>query len=55
VEDHLIKLYFTWENPYFNVVDKETFMDARRRALSGSSAEKGTISSCYSELLVNAM
>lgn len=55
VEDHLIKLYFTWENPYFNVVDRDTFMDARARAFSGHAVHKGPISSCYSELLVNAM
>lgn len=55
VEDHLIKLYFTWQNPYFNVVDRGTFMDAHARARPGSSPRKGPISSCYSELLINAM
>lgn len=55
VEDHLIRLYFTWQNPYFNVVDRDTFMEARARALSGSPSTMGPTSSCYSELLVNAM
>lgn len=55
VEDHLIKLYFTWQNPYFNVVHRETFMAARARTLSGPHSNEGPISSCYSELLVNAM
>lgn len=55
VEDHLIKLYFTWQNPYFNVVDRETFIAARARTLSGYHSNEGSTSSCYSELLVNAM
>lgn len=55
LEDHLIKLYFNWENPYFRVVDEDAFMDARRQALSSSSAEDGSSLSCYSEFLVNAM
>lgn len=55
VEDHLIKLYFTWQNPYFNVVDRDTFMEARAQALSGSASNKSPAFSCYSELLVNAM
>ncbi|KAJ5151100.1 fungal-specific transcription factor domain-containing protein [Penicillium canariense] len=55
VEDHLIKLYFTWENPYFNVVDRKAFMDARKLALSAVEAGVSIESPCYSELLVNAM
>ncbi|KAJ5368909.1 fungal-specific transcription factor domain-containing protein [Penicillium cataractarum] len=55
MEDHLIKLYFTWENPYFNVVDQKAFMDARTKAIADREAGKVTKSSCYSELLVNAM
>lgn len=55
LEDHLIKLYFTWENPYFNVVEQDAFTDARRQVLSGAGAGNSLISSYYSELLVNAM
>lgn len=55
MEDHLIKLYFTWENPYFHVVDQKAFMDARKRAIADREAGKVSKSSCYSELLVNAM
>jgi hypothetical protein len=53
-EDHLIKLYFTWENPYFNVVDQNAFLNARRQAQFGLSSDS-MVASCYSELLVNAM
>jgi hypothetical protein len=56
LEDHLIQLYFTWENPYFRVVDEEAFMSARQQVLSRSDSEDNTpVSSCYSEFLVNAM
>lgn len=55
VEDHLIRLYFAWENPYFNVVEQDVFMDARRQALSGERAEGTSSASWYSDLLVNAM
>lgn len=53
--DHLIKLYFTWQNPYFHVVDQKAFMDARKQAISAREAGRTIKSSCYSELLVNAM
>ena len=53
-EDHLIKLYFTWENPYFNVVDQHAFLNARHQAQSGLYSDS-MVASCYSELLVNAM
>lgn len=55
MEDHLIKLYFTWQNPYFHVVDQKAFMDARNQAISAREAGRIIKSSCYSELLVNAM
>lgn len=55
MEDHLIKLYFTWENPYFHVVDQKAFMDVRKTAILNREAGRATKSSCYSELLVNAM
>lgn len=55
VEDHLIKLYFTWENPYSNVVHQDAFLDARKQALSGFPVKNTIIASYYSELLVNAM
>lgn len=55
VEDHLIKLYFTWENPYSNVVHQDAFLDARKQALSGFPVKNTVIASYYSELLVNAM
>ncbi|KAH8699117.1 fungal-specific transcription factor domain-containing protein [Talaromyces proteolyticus] len=56
LEDHLIKLYFAWENPYFRVVDEDAFMSARRRVLSRSNQEDDLPGPfCYSEFLVNAM
>lgn len=55
MEDHLIKLYFTWQNPYFRVVDQKAFIDAREQAISSREAGRVSKSSCYSELLVNAM
>lgn len=56
LEDHLIQLYFTWENPYFRVVDEESFMSARQQALSRSDGEDNKPAlSCYSEFLVNVM
>lgn len=56
LEDHLIQLYFAWENPYFRVVDEEAFMNARHQALSRSDGEDNTpVPSYYSEFLVNAM
>lgn len=55
MEDHLIKLYFTWQNPYFHVIDQKAFMDARKQAISAREVGRTIKSSCYSELLVNAM
>lgn len=55
VEDHLIRLYFVWENRYFNVVEEEAFLETRRRVLSGFPPESGSLAPCYSQLLVNAM
>jgi Fungal Zn(2)-Cys(6) binuclear cluster domain len=49
-EDHLIKLYFCWEDPSIHVMDEELFFRERDRC-------KGTYetSYLYSEVLVNAM
>ncbi|PYH91052.1 fungal-specific transcription factor [Aspergillus ellipticus CBS 707.79] len=50
LEDHLIELYFTWQNPSTYVVDKEMYMDARckwRNDLIDTPF--------YSEVLTNAM
>lgn len=52
LEDHLIKLYLAWENPYFRVVDEEAFLAARRHVLSDPASEPPAY---YSEFLVNAM
>ncbi len=50
IEDHLLKLYFTWEEPSIHVVDEAVFW--RERA---SSRAAGQFSSLYSEVLTNAM
>ena len=50
LEDHLVELYFTWQNPSTYVVDKEMFMTARtkwRNELDDTPF--------YSEVLTNAM
>lgn len=49
-EDHLTKLYFTWENPNIPIVDEETYYQEkmRYRKLDQSSHR-------YSEVLTNAM
>lgn len=50
LEDHLVELYFTWQNPSTYVVDKEMFMTARskwRNELEDTPF--------YSEVLTNAM
>ncbi|KAL2012266.1 hypothetical protein VTN00DRAFT_4984 [Thermoascus crustaceus] len=50
LEDHLIELYFTWQNPSSYVVDREMFMTARakwRNELDDTPF--------YSEVLANAM
>lgn len=53
LEDHLIKLYFAWENPFVYVVDKDVFMESRKQAFACSVGER--YESFYSELLTNAM
>ncbi|PYI11291.1 fungal-specific transcription factor [Aspergillus sclerotiicarbonarius CBS 121057] len=50
LEDHLVELYFTWQNPSTYVVDKDMYMDARtkwRNELIDTPF--------YSEVLTNAM
>ncbi|KAJ5513420.1 hypothetical protein N7463_002972 [Penicillium fimorum] len=50
LEDHLVELYFTWQNPSTYIVDKEMFMMARtkwRNELDDTPF--------YSEVLTNAM
>ncbi|KAK2754287.1 hypothetical protein FQN54_007167 [Arachnomyces sp. PD_36] len=54
LEDHLIKLYLAWENPFIHVVDEEAFLDARRKVTSCANP-KESFPSYYSALLVNAM
>lgn len=53
LEDHLIKLCLTWENPFIHVVDDSVFMRARQQASVGPVGDRQT--SVYSEVLVNAM
>lgn len=50
LEDHLTKLYFTWENPNIPLVDEEAYYEAksRYRKLNQTSHR-------YSEVLNNAM
>ena len=55
LEDHLIKLYLTWENPFIHVVDEEAFLEARGRVTMSPGLPKEEFPSYYSELLVNAM
>ncbi|KAJ5928925.1 hypothetical protein N7466_007881 [Penicillium verhagenii] len=50
LEDHLVELYFTWQNPSIYVVDKDMYMTARlkwRNELDDTPF--------YSEVLTNAM
>lgn len=54
LEDHLIKLYLAWENPFIHVVDEEAFLEARAKVTS-STNPKEPFPSYYSELLVNSM
>ncbi|PWY86812.1 fungal-specific transcription factor [Aspergillus heteromorphus CBS 117.55] len=50
LEDHLINLYFTWQNPSTYVVDKEMYMEAR------SKWRNDLIDTpFYSEVLTNAI
>lgn len=53
LEEHLIKLYMAWENPFIHVVDADSFMQARQQALTTGSSN--SLSRCYNEILVNAM
>ncbi|EEP76402.1 predicted protein [Uncinocarpus reesii 1704] len=55
LEDHLIKLFLSWENPFIHVVDEELFMEARAKALSENTADSGVRLGCYNQVLVNAM
>jgi hypothetical protein len=50
LEDHLVELYFTWQNPSTYVVDKEMFMTARSRWRNDLDDTP-----FYSEVLTNAM
>ncbi len=50
LEEHLLKLYFCWEDPSIHVVDEFTFWRERRKCLSTNY-----VSSFYSEVLANAM
>ncbi|KIW11440.1 hypothetical protein PV08_10740 [Exophiala spinifera] len=50
LEDHLLRLYFCWEDPTIHVVEESIFWRERRRCLSGHH-----FSSYYSEVLSNAM
>jgi hypothetical protein len=50
LEDHLVELYFTWQNPSTYVVDKEMFMTARSKWRNEFDDTP-----FYSEVLTNAM
>lgn len=50
LEDHLIKLYFCWEDPSIHVVREDIFYRERIKAKAGMGASK-----FYSEVLVNAI
>ena len=50
IEDHLLKLYFTWEEPSIHVVEERIFWRERTNCRAG-----GHFSSFYSEVLTNAM
>lgn len=47
---HLIRLYFTWQNPSLHIVDQDAFEQARSLRIN-----KGEKSAFYTEFLVNAM
>ncbi len=49
LEDHLVKLYLTWEDPAIHVVTEEVYFRERAKCKVGSS------SPFYSETLNNAM
>lgn len=50
LEDHLVELYFTWQNPSTYVVDKEMYMTARAKWRNEYDDTP-----FYSEVLANAM
>lgn len=50
LEDHLVELYFTWQNPSTYVVDKDMYMDARMKWRNDLIDTP-----FYSEVLTNAM
>lgn len=50
IEDHLLKLYFTWEEASIHVVDESVFWRERMECRI-----VGHFSSLYSEVLTNAM
>lgn len=50
LEDHLVELYFTWQNPSIYVVDKEMYMTAR-----SNWRNEYDDTPFYSEVLTNAM
>ncbi|KAJ5435085.1 hypothetical protein N7491_005680 [Penicillium cf. griseofulvum] len=50
LEDHLVELYFTWQNPSTYIVDKEMFMMARTKW-----RDELDDTPFYSEVLTNAM
>jgi hypothetical protein len=47
---HLIRLYFTWQNPSLHIVDQDAFEQGRDLCIS-----KGESSTFHTEFLVNAM
>ncbi|EXJ60011.1 hypothetical protein A1O7_04159 [Cladophialophora yegresii CBS 114405] len=49
-EDHLLKLYFTWEEPSIHVVEEAVFWRERTNCRAA-----GHFSTLYSEVLTNAM
>lgn len=50
IEDHLMNLYFTWQDPSFHAVDRQIFQDAKVLW-----CDKREETSYYSEALKNAM
>tara|TARA_R110002003_G_scaffold171_3_gene13890 strand:- start:53930 stop:55651 length:1722 start_codon:yes stop_codon:yes gene_type:complete len=50
LEEHLIKLYFCWEDPSIHLVQEDVFYRERRKCKSGTYMSK-----LYSEVLVNSM
>ncbi|KAJ6071138.1 hypothetical protein N7499_009152 [Penicillium canescens] len=50
LENHLLELYFTWQNPSLYLVDSERFWKARKEYI-----HNGLVSSYYSQSLVEAM